>query len=81
MVVQVNPSLVMRIGQNWHLKLVHFLWTLVEKLLIEVDFLGVSGTPCCIQGDRSVKCSLWCVEFKVIQNGGLFGFGGRCGAL
>ena len=42
MVGQVNSSLVLRIEQNWHLKLVIFLWTLVEKLLNEVDFLGVS---------------------------------------
>ena len=33
----VKVSLVLRIGKNWHLILVHFLWTLKE-----LDFLGVS---------------------------------------
>ena len=30
------------IGQYWYFKLVHFLWTLVEELLKEVDSLSVS---------------------------------------
>ena len=41
-VMQVNSSLVLRIRHNLDLMLVHILWTLVEKLLKKVDFLGVS---------------------------------------
>ena len=39
-VVQVKVLLVLRIGQQRHLIVVHFLWTLVEELVNKVDFFS-----------------------------------------
>ena len=75
----MNSLLVLRIGQNWHLKLVHFLWILMKKLLKEVDFLGVSLLCSGRSLSDILEVALGMLDLRKIQIRGSLGLWGRCG--
>ena len=61
----------LRLGQNWHFTLVHFMRTLVELLVKEVDCLGVS----LLHSGKSMSEALGLLDLREYKMGVCLGLG------